>query len=901
MKLVTVLLTLTVISALNAAEIASTQRFEFRSPQAMSYRLLPQVAARISQNDGDWLTASIEDGSTNVVAFGSRIVLQLQSPEDLKHLTAGSSLTLTLTVQSNLFILQAPDALTALREAARLAGLPEVTAAYPVMQRESGQHGTYAARGTDPFAIPFFFTSLGQTIESQWPIENRDGNSARRGLDLNIMGAWSYSRGEEVTVAVSDGGVELTHPELTNRVTGAPHYNFDLQNTNANPRGGASGDPLVAFWTHATAVAGLIAAEGDNGRGMIGVAPKAKIASWVVHLTNSFLVSDDRLMDMYQYASNIVAVQNHSWGAGNGLRQQRGPTLLEQVGIENAVTQGRNGLGAIMVRSAGNDRNIAASANDDGYLNDPRVITVGAVSQGGRVTAYSERGACILLGAPGGGDNGQGLLTLDLVGHEKGINAGVIYPGDLSDYIFGVQGFTGTSAAAPLVSGIAALLLSTNPNLGFRDVQHLLALSARHWDLADPDLSTNGAGLRVSHNLGFGVPNAGHAAELARTWTNRPALVTLAFTNESTAGIPDAGLRIEVTGEEIPGPLSSIVAFPTFAPAQDQPTPALRLVDVGTAITVPAVNLTNKGALILRGGGASFGTKLNNVAQAGAAFAIIYNSTNGGGFNFSLIADTSFSIPSGFVGNSTGENLKALMATNASALARLALLSTNQVFTVTNTLLCEQIGVRVQTDHPVRGDLRITVRSPQGTRSVLQQINDDTTAGSTNWTHWTTHHFLESSAGEWTVSVADQLSGNTGSVKRVTLILRGTQITDTDRDGLDDNWETTRLTSLAYGPKDDPDRDGRSNALEQMAGSDSQGFGLAATPDLSRWGLFGSDLMRISWPSAPQYQYQVWGGSNVAALTLISNVAGVFPEGECFVPYSSTTPAFYQVRAFQAP
>jgi len=54
---------------------------------------------------------------------------------------------------------------------------------------------------------------------------------------------------------------------------------------------------------------------------------------------------------MFQYASNSVAVQNDSWGnAGVALD---GPSLLEQIGISNAITQGRNGRGVIMVRSAG--------------------------------------------------------------------------------------------------------------------------------------------------------------------------------------------------------------------------------------------------------------------------------------------------------------------------------------------------------------------------------------------------------------------------------------------------------------------------------------------------------------------------------------------------------------------
>lgn len=879
-------------------------RFHFRTPHQIAYRLTQDDAQqRAAAGERiEWLAARIDGNSTNWVELGSRVVLQLRAADDLKRLTEGRPLELARVVRSNVFILQAPDALTAVREASRLAALAEVTASYPVIRRHDTQHGPYAPRSNDPFAVPFF-SGASQLYDAQWPIENRDGSSIRLGLDLNVMAAWPYGFGQGVTVAVADSGLEMNHPELVARLAGAPHFNFVTQtNTNAGPIGGANqSDPLLGLWAHGTSVAGLIAAERNNGHGMTGIAPLAHLASWLIYTTNGALVSDERLMDMYGYASDIVGVQNHSWGAGNGLRQQDGPSLLEQIGIEDAITLGRGGRGIVMVRAAGNDREIVASASDDGYPNSPYVIAVAAVGKGGRAAYYSEPGACLLVGAPGGGaDSPQGLFTLDLVG-TRGVTSIYIFSGDLNDYNFGVQGFIGTSAAAPQVSGIVALILSANTNLAYRDVQQILALSARHWDVTDPDLATNGTGLVVSHNVGFGVPNAGHAVWLARMWSNRPPLATFTLTDNQPLAIPDNGLRVEVTGSDIPAALASISAFPTFTPGLDEPTPDLLLVDIGVAANVPALNLTNKGVLILRDATA-FATKISNAAKAGAAFAIIYNSTNGGGFNLGLVSGTDYSpIPAVFIGNTSGEGLKALFETNNSALARLHLASAEKVFHVNSTLLCEQVGVRVQTDHPVRGDLRITLRSPQGTRSVLQRFNDDTNPGPTDWTYWTTHHFLESSAGDWTVSITDEFGGATGNILSVSLILRGAQITDTDRDGLDDHWETNRLGSLAFGPKNDPDGDGFANAREQLMGTNPQASDILTTPDLSRWSLFGSQLMRLSWASAPQYHYEVLGGSNVNDLNVITNLPGGFPETELFVPFSSAQNGFFQVRAFQAP
>lgn len=902
-RLLLVLLGATVFTA--PGQDSNRHRFQFRLPHNLGFRLAnetPQQPALLVSG-APWLEARIDGNSTNLLELGSRVVLQLHSPDDLKKLLAGDALELSRTVRSNIFILQAPDALSAMRAAHRLAALPEVAACYPVIRRFDTQAGPYAARSNDPFAIPFFYTGGGQLIEALWPIEDRDGFSTRLGLDLNVMAAWPYTLGVGVTVAVADSGLELNHPELVGRLAGAPHFNFVTQtNTNPGPIGGATqSDPLLGHWVHGTAVGGLIAAERNNGKGMTGVAPGAKLASWLIYGTNGALVSDEQLMDMYAYASDVVGVQNHSWGAGNGLRQQDGPSLLEQVGLENAVTLGRNGRGVVMVRAAGNDREIVASANDDGYPNSPDVITVGAVTRSGRATIYSEPGACLLVAAPGGGsDSSQGLFTLDLVG-TRGLTFIYIFSGDLNDYNFGAQGFMGTSASAPQVAGVAALVLSANTNLSYRDVQQILLLSARHWDLTDPDLAVNGAGLRVSHNVGFGVPDAGHAVKLARMWSNRPPLVTFTLTDNQPLSIPDHGLRLEATGSNLPPEVASITAFPTFAPAPDAPTASLPLVDIGVATDVPAVNLTNKGALILRDA-TPFAVKISNAAKAGAAFAIIYDSTNGGSFNLGLVAGTEYDpIPAVFIGHASGEGLKQLFATNGTALARLHQVSAEKTFHVRSPLLCEQIGVRVRTDHPVRGDLRIVLRSPQGTRSVLQHFNDDSNPGPTDWTYWTTHHFFESSAGDWTVSVTDEFGGAVGDILSVSLILRGTQITDADQDGLDDAWEGARLGTLAYGPKDDPDGDGYANAREQLMGTNPQVSDIQTTPNLSRWGLFGSQMLRLSWESAPLYEYQIAGGSNVTALSLLTNVPGAFAESDLFVPYVAGPDGFFRVRAFQKP
>jgi subtilisin-like proprotein convertase family protein/subtilisin family serine protease len=862
-------------------------RFQFRFPHAKALYVdaVEVERAETAPHPSAALKARLRPGATNLVELTDRLVLQVASAEHLKALIASGRLQLSRSIAPNVFILQAADALSAAREADRLARLPQVVACYPVLQRPVDLQGAYAWLPTDSF------------WGFQWNFERRNADGSSAGMDLNLRAAWPYSIGTGVTIAAADTGVEFTHSELAARVAGAPHYNFATQTTNAAP---ISTSPSGA---HGTEVAGLAVAQLNNGR-IAGAAPGARLASWVILTTNFQLTTDERLMDMYQYQSNVVAVQNHSWG-NQGVALD-GPTLLEQIGISNAITYGRAGRGVIMVRSCGNDRLIGANANDDGYPSDPRVIAVAAVRYDGRVARSSEPGACVLLGAPSGDTASafNGLLTTDLIGN-RGVNQIDYCPPwdpncpnkDLNDYVFDALGFTGTSACAPQISGIAALLLSANPNLSYRDVQQILVLSARHFDLADPDLVTNGAGFRVSHNDGFGVPDAGVAVNLARTWPLRPPLTNLTFSSSLPSAIPDDGLRLVITGPGVPANLTSIQTLPSLGPHADSPTPALPLVDFGYG-TNAGMNLTNKAALIQRQGASDvYAAAIQLAAQSGAAFAVVYNSTNS--LNEAPLLDTDFvPIPAVFINHSNGIALKNLFQTNAAALAQIRLTNTSYTFTVTNTVMCEQVALRLMTDHPLRGDLRITLVSPAGTRSVLQRYNADLSPGPIDWTYYSTHHFFESSAGTWIAQISDEGSGSAGSVLSVALKLSGVSILDTDKDGLDDVWEIIHFACLDETPTADPDRDGYSNAREQLMGTDPDALGAPVPLDLSRW---NQSLARLSWPASPNYRYEIWGGTNVAALNLLTNVAGHWPETEWFTPYNNPTRQFFRVNAVPLP
>jgi subtilisin family serine protease len=217
---------------------------------------------------------------------------------------------------------------------------------------------------------------------------------------------------------------------------------------------------------------------------------------------------------MFQYRLDVIGVHSHSWSTYYDAQippYLNSPSVVEQNALSNAFSLGRGGRGLVMVQSAGNYRAYDADANDDGYVSDPRKIAVGAVRADGRAASYSTPGACVLVAAPSGElDNSwPAIFTTDRRG-SAGYNASSQTIGG-PDYVQDSTLYTGTSASTPQIAGLAALLVSANTNLTYRDVQQIFVLSSRIWDRADNTLQTNGAGLEVSHRVGFGA----HLAEPA--------------------------------------------------------------------------------------------------------------------------------------------------------------------------------------------------------------------------------------------------------------------------------------------------------------------------------------------------------------------------------------------------
>jgi subtilisin-like proprotein convertase family protein len=168
--------------------------------------------------------------------------------------------------------------------------------------------------------------------------------------------------------------------------------------------------------------------------------------------------------------------------------------------------------------------------NYHNFQNSPYVITVAATDDYGYVAPFSNPGAALLVSAPG-----SLHYTDDRVG-TSGWSAG--------DYVT----VAGTSYAAPVVSGVVALMLDANPALGYRDVQEILVYAARQTDKLNPGWDWNGAqnwnggGLHFSHDYGFGLVDATAAVRLAESWQKQSTyanLVSASASHTDNAKIPD--------------------------------------------------------------------------------------------------------------------------------------------------------------------------------------------------------------------------------------------------------------------------------------------------------------------------------------------------------------------------
>ena len=421
----------------------------------------------------------------------------------------------------------------------------------------------------------------------QWYLDGRQQGQIAIGMDaskmdssihLNLQRAWRTDGclGQGTLVSVVDTGLQITHPDLADNIDPRQGYAFatgSFMQPNA-ATGTTDPSPMDTDGDHGTAIAGLIAMV-DNVMGGLGVAPKAKLlgfnnmaagvnrnATYLQYsigdatppnATDSPAVDADIVYLGYELASRLDHIGTiHTAAIGNDAIPH--PSYNEI--IMRRIQDGRNGKGVIFVKPAGDsyigDGDACSQANaigtscglsgDDPIATLP-IINVAAVNALGKRSRYSAAGAIWvsgLGGEQGGSSAGKpGMPTTDIASCDRGYSKA-----SRSDHNFQFHSddpicnytntFHGTRAAAAIVSGAVALLLSQHPALTIWDVRYILAQTATKIDddykvtthihgIGPYQFSrgwiTNDADLDYSDWYGFGLVNVDAALAMAKSYS----------------------------------------------------------------------------------------------------------------------------------------------------------------------------------------------------------------------------------------------------------------------------------------------------------------------------------------------------------------------------------------------
>lgn len=301
---------------------------------------------------------------------------------------------------------------------------------------------------------------------------------------ISLPEAWNINTGSsDVVVAVVDTGIITHHPDLSSKLVDG--YDFVRLSSYSGDGDGLDddpydeGDPTHGIAYHGTHVAGTIGAVTNNGSGVAGVAWGAKIMP-----LRAITYEHGSTADLAQAIYYAAGLTNNS----GTVPSKRADVINLSVGtssnnitLRNAIEAAR-AAGVIIVAAAGN--NATSSPHYPAAYGG--VISVSAVTSSNELTSFSNYGATISVAAPGSS-----------IYSTRGDSQGNPSYGYMS----------GTSMAAPHVSGVIALMKSVNPDLTPDEVDALLAAGS----LTD-DAGTSGK----DNDFGYGIINAYKALSAAQ-------------------------------------------------------------------------------------------------------------------------------------------------------------------------------------------------------------------------------------------------------------------------------------------------------------------------------------------------------------------------------------------------
>jgi thermitase len=323
--------------------------------------------------------------------------------------------------------------------------------------------------------------------------------------------AWDTTTGAtSITIAILDTGVDPTHPDLASKLVPGWSMYEGTSDTTDN-------------WGHGTLVAGVASAAGNNALGVASPAWNCRIMPIRVIHPTSGLTSDSVI------ASALV------WAADHGARVANASFSVAYLSSLTAATRYMTERGGITTFGSGNSGSVSSLPNDSYSL------TVGAIDSNNQLASFSTTGMLVDLCAPG-----VGIYSTARGG---GYGSG-----------------TGTSCSAPLVAGVAALILSTNPTLTGAQVQAILQQSAD--DLGSPGWDPQ---------YGSGRVNAARAVAAAAGTTvpNLPDTTppTVGFTSPANGATVSGSILVRVSASDSVGVTSVQLAVDGAALATDTVPP----------------------------------------------------------------------------------------------------------------------------------------------------------------------------------------------------------------------------------------------------------------------------------------------------------------------------------------
>jgi subtilisin family serine protease len=278
------------------------------------------------------------------------------------------------------------------------------------------------------------------------PIDVPGAPTGKSDADIKAVPAWDETKGlDTVTIAVLDTGVDLQHPDIDAKIA-SPGKDFINEDDEADDDEG-----------HGTFVAGIAAAETDNGIGVAGVAWNCKILPVKVFdeqgETDSAWVAEAIIWAADQGADVINMSFGGRIGFGQNVSQTIEDSLTYAYNFDNGEGMGR---GVVLVASSGND-------GEEGVLypaSSPKVLAVGATDSQDQLADFSTYGEEMDVVAPG-----------DWIWS--------IFPVDLTPPGYDYYGWgDGTSFSAPFVAGLAAMIRSIKPWLDVDEIMNVIRYTA---------------------------------------------------------------------------------------------------------------------------------------------------------------------------------------------------------------------------------------------------------------------------------------------------------------------------------------------------------------------------------------------------------------------------------------